>query len=258
VGLRLVPCKLGWAGVGFVSTCTCFFRFAVQVKKRAALDSVRVRKNAGWPLGGYLSVCLQSARQITGQTDVSAGKKQSVRPNRGGTLRPQAEAPRRHFLYTDVTQEEQQRIQQYCKEKQISVSQFFADLVLADAKKAASKRKQKQKVIVRAEFELTPEEEEKLELLTRVYQKDSIGEFIREIIQPNLEVQRLHAPLETTALRYYLSEEEHATVMKHIGNKGIAARNYAIMLALKALGKASKRRKPVTRRQGLVPPAPSE
>ncbi len=172
---------------------------------------------------------------------MSAAKKQSVRPNFGSSLRPRAETPRRRFLYTDVTRQEQEKIHDYCMEKKISVSQFLADVVLEDARKPQSKRKQK--VIVRAELELTPEEQEKLELLTRLHQKDSISQFIRELIQPNLEVQRLHAPLETTALRYYLSEEEHETVMKHIANKGIAARNYAVMLALKAIDKPRKKLK---------------
>ena len=61
---------------------------------------------------------------------MKAPKIRVVRPNLGGALRPQAETPRRHFLYTDVTREEQREIQQYCLEHKISVSQFLADLVL--------------------------------------------------------------------------------------------------------------------------------
>jgi len=172
---------------------------------------------------------------------MKAAKKRAVRPNVGGTLRPQAEAPRTRFLYTDVTRAEQQKIQEHCKEKQISVSQFLADLVLKDAAKPRPKRKQK--VVVRAALELTPEEREKLEVLTRLHGKDSIGELIREFIKPNLELERLHAPLETTGLRYYLSDEEHEKVTRHIAGKGISARNYAAMLALKALAKERKKRK---------------
>lgn len=171
----------------------------------------------------------------------NATKKEVVRPNRGSSLRPRGESPRHHFLYVDVTKEEQKRIHEYCLEQKISVSQFLADLVIKDA--VQSKPKRTQKVTIRAEFQLTPDEQEKLELLLRLHQKDSIGQFVHELIQPNLEVQRLHAPLETTPLRYYLSAEEHEKVTKHMASKGIAARNYGVVLALKAIAKARNKQK---------------
>jgi hypothetical protein len=169
------------------------------------------------------------------------GKRQAVRPNRGSSLRPRGESPRSRFLYVDVTKEEQKQIHEYCLEQKISVSQFLADLVIEDAAKAKPKRKQK--VTIRVELELTPEEQEKLELLVRLHQKGSIGQFIQELLQPNLDVQRMHTPLETTPLRYYLSEEEHEMVTKNMASKGIAARNYGVMLALKAIDKARTKRK---------------
>jgi hypothetical protein len=167
-------------------------------------------------------------------------KKPAVRPNRGSSLRPRASTPRRHFLYLDVTKEEQKKIHEYCQQKKISVSQFLADLVIKDAK---SKPKRKEKVTIRAEFEVTPEEQEKLELLLRLHQKDSIGQFVSELLRPNLQVQRLHAPAETTPLRYYLSEEEHEIVTKHMASKGIATRNYGALLALKTIDKIRKKEK---------------
>jgi hypothetical protein len=173
---------------------------------------------------------------MTGET-----KKRPVRPNRGNSLRPRAETPRRHFLYVDVMKEEHKRIQEYCIEHKISVSQFVAELMMEDALQA--KPKQKQKVIVRAEFELTLEEEEKLELLLRLRQKKSLGQFLYELIQPNLEVQRFHTPLETIPIRCYLSEEEHETITKHAASKGIAVKNYGGLLAIKAIDKARTRQK---------------
>jgi hypothetical protein len=167
-------------------------------------------------------------------------KKSVVRPNLGGSLRPRAETPRRHFLYLDVTREEQKKINEYCKQKKISVSQFLADIVIKDAK---SKPKRKDKITIRAEFEVTPEEQEKLELLIRLHQKDSIGQFVSELLRPNLQVQKVHAPAETTPLRYYLSEEEHEIVTKHMASKGIATRNYGALLALKAIDKIRKKGK---------------
>lgn len=168
-------------------------------------------------------------------------KKQDLRPNLGGTLRPQAEARRRRFLYTDVTKAEYEEIRRYCVDKQISLSQFLADLVLKDAAKPS--RKRKQKVLLRTEIELTPEEQDKLELLARLHEKQTVGEFIREILQPNLQIQRIHSPLDTKSLRFYLSEEEHERVTKHIESTGISARNYGAMLALREIAKNRKRHK---------------
>jgi N-acetylglutamate synthase-like GNAT family acetyltransferase len=98
-------------------------------------------------------------------------------------------------------------------------------------------------VLVRAEFELTPEEQEKLELLARLHDKTSIGELIRELIQPSLNMQKLHSNLKTNTLRFYLSEEEHNIISKHMAEKGIPARKYAAMLALKVIDKDPAKRK---------------
>jgi hypothetical protein len=168
-------------------------------------------------------------------------KKRPVRPNRGSSLRPRTETPRRHFLYVDVTKEEHKRIQEYCIEHKISVSQFVAELMMEDA--LQSKPKHKQKVIVRAEFELTLEQQEKLELLLRLHQKKSLGQFLYELIQPNLEMQRVHTSLEMIPIRCYLSEEEHETITKHVASKGIAVNNYGGLLAIKAIDKARTRQK---------------
>lgn len=172
---------------------------------------------------------------------MSEGKKRVVRPNLGGALRPQAETPRRHFLFADVTPAEYEEIHQYCMDQQISISQFISDLVLKDAAKPKARRKQK--VILKPAIELTLEEQEKLELLTRLYQKGSIGEFIHDVLQPNLRIRRVHTPLKTTSLRFYLSKEEHEKVMKHIATTGISARNYGAILALRAISKERKKRK---------------
>lgn len=166
-------------------------------------------------------------------------KRRAVRPNLGGTLRPQAEAPRRRFLYTDVTKTEYAKIQEYCKSKQISLSQFMADLVLEDAKKPSVKRQGKVKM--KLELELTPEQQDKLELLARLHQKESVDEYVLEMLEPNLKLQRVHSPLETKMLRFYLSEEEHEKVISHIEGTGISARNYAAMLALRAIRKKDKK-----------------
>ena len=161
-------------------------------------------------------------------------KKRTVRPNLGGALRPQAEAPRHQFLYAHVTKEEQEQIQQYCMDHQISVSQFLADLVVSHAMKPKSQGTEK--LVLKTEIQVTLEELEKLELLTKFHQKSSIGEYIYEVLKPSLELQRLHAPIERRPLRYYLSEYERHIVATHIAGKGMAARYFPVMLALKAIG----------------------
>ena len=166
-------------------------------------------------------------------------KKRPVRPNRGSSLRPRAETPRRHFLYVDVTKEEHKKLQEYCIEHKVSVSQFLAELMIEDAQQ--SKPKHKQKVIIRAELELTAEEQEKLELLLRLRQDKSLSHFLYELLQPNLEVQRLHTPVETIPIRCYLSAEEHELITRHVGRKGVAAKNYGGLLAIKAIEKARSR-----------------
>lgn len=172
----------------------------------------------------------------------SSAKGKAIRPNRGSALRPRAKSPRSHFLYIDVTKEEQEKIHNYCINAQVSVSQFLADIMMQDAFKAKTNPKRREKVTVQAEFELTPEEQEKLELLVRLRDKGSISQFILELIRPHLEVQKLHSSIETIPLRYYLSEDEHQTITKHLSGKGIAARNYGVSLALKAIDKANSKK----------------
>ena len=169
---------------------------------------------------------------------MTASNNRAQRSRPGGWPRPAAETRRNRFLYTDVTQAENDKIQKYCDENSISVSQFLADLMLQDALKPKSKNKQK--ILVRAEFELTPQQLDKLELLTRLHEKDSIGQVICDILEPHLNIQRLHLPMQTMTLRYYLSDQEHERLTQHLANKGISARNYAATLALKTIAKKSR------------------
>lgn len=165
--------------------------------------------------------------------------KRAMRPNLGGVLRPRTDSPRHSFLYIEVTEEERKAIHDYCFAKNISVSQFLADLLLQEA----AKPKPKQNVLVKPVIELTPDEYDKLELLAKLHNEGSVDEFIRDLIRPNLEIQKLHSDLDTRPLRFYLSEEEHSTISDFMAEKGVPARKYATMLAIKAVGKTRKKRK---------------
>lgn len=171
---------------------------------------------------------------------MSASNKRVIRPNLGSTLRPRGKTPRKHFLTVDVTKAEQQAILQHCLANGISLSQFLADLVLEDA--AKPQPNPKLKVTVKAEFELTQTEHEKLELLARLYKKDTLNELIYELLVPNLNLERPHAPLETMPLRFYVSKEEHEIITQHIASKGFSASNYAALLAVKAIAQPKKRK----------------
>jgi len=152
--------------------------------------------------------------------------------------RPQAQSPRERFLYTNLTEDEYKEISKYCREQRITISKFFADLLIEDAGK--SKRRSPRKMTL--EINLTPEEHEKLEQLTRLHKKESIEQFVREVLEPELRIQRLHAPTKTRHVRYYFSDEEHQMVTKHMSELGKSASNYPAILALRAIRKSPKRR----------------
>ena len=151
-----------------------------------------------------------------------------------------AKTARLRFVETDVTSEEHSQILDYCLKNKISVSQFLADLILQDA---ATAKNRKGTTRLNIQFDLTQEELEKLELLVHLHKKDNLSDLIRGLLQPHLELQRIHVPTQTRSVRFYLSEHEHEIVTKHIASRGITARKYVSFLAVKAIAKAPKGRK---------------
>lgn len=151
--------------------------------------------------------------------------------------RSHGETVRERFLYTNLTEEEYKKISHYCLQKHISISQFFADLLLQEASKSKGKSQEN----VTLEIEVTPEEHEKLEQLTRLHKKDSIVDFVREVLKPELRIQRLHAPTKTKHVRYYFSDEEHDMVTRHMKELGKSQSNYPAILALRAIRQAAKK-----------------
>ena len=150
--------------------------------------------------------------------------------------RSQGKNVRDRFLYTNLTEEEHKKISQYCRENHISISQFFADLLLQEANKSTKKPCK-----LTLEIELTPAEHEKLEQLARLHKKESISDFVREVLEPELRIQRLHAPTKAKHVRYYFSHEEHELVTRHMRDFGKSPSNYPAILALRAIGKAAKK-----------------
>jgi hypothetical protein len=156
------------------------------------------------------------------------------RPNTGNPLRSPAKTPRKRFLETDVTEEEHQAILDYCLRQKISVSQFLADLVFEDA---AGSRGRREPVNLKMDLRLTAEQLDKLKLLAHLRQKESVEELIQDLIQPHLDLQRLHAPEQTKFLRFYLSEQEHARASRYLASRGLPARKYVSFLAMKRIAR---------------------
>jgi hypothetical protein len=173
------------------------------------------------------------------KSTVNPPKNPVRRPNTGNPLRSPAKTPRDRFLETDVTEEEHQAILDYCLKHKISVSQFLAELIFEDA---AESKGRSDHVSLRVELKLTGEQFDKLELLAHLRQKESVEELIQDLIQPYLDLQRLHAPDQTKFLRFYLSEHEHAQASKHIAKRGLPARKYVSFLAMKKIAGERKGR----------------
>ena len=153
--------------------------------------------------------------------------------------RTEAASPRQRFLYTDVTEKEYQKILRYCRQKRLSISQFFADLLLQEASKPQASAQDK----VTVKVDLTQAEHEKLELLSRLHGKKSVADYIRDILQPELHLQRLHTPGKTKLVRYYLSDDEYQTITEYMNKCGVTPRNYSAILALRAIEKTAKTEK---------------
>jgi hypothetical protein len=168
---------------------------------------------------------------------MTPSKNSAARPNTGNPLRTRAKTPRVYFLEADVTEDEHTAIMDHCREKKISVSEYLAGLLAQDA--AASKNR-KANVVLKLELKLTAEQYDKLDLLAYLRKNGSVEELIEDLIQPHLELQRLHAPAATKVLRLYLSKEEHERALKHVANRGIPARKYVSFLAVKDISNGRK------------------
>jgi hypothetical protein len=162
--------------------------------------------------------------------------------------RPVTGSPRSRHLYTDVTEAEHDAIFEYCRQRGVSVSEFVANLLLKDADEAKNCTARKS-VVIQPKLTLTAEQYGKLEMLMRMHQKESPEEYILGLLKPEFELRRVHAPVKTKMLRYYLSDEEHEIVMKHINDSGMSARNFAAMAVLKEIRKSGKKKASKKRRK---------
>jgi hypothetical protein len=165
-------------------------------------------------------------------------KQKKTRPSRGSTRKPQSRSiqqkgkpgnpARARMIVTDVTPDEKRAILKHCIESRQSVSQYLAQLALADMKQKDTKDDAEEEEIT---LRFTRPEMQKLRILARISQS-SIREMISDLISPRLKHKRLHGPLEPDLLRLYVTPNEHTELMKHMVAKGVSARNYIAQLAL--------------------------
>lgn len=154
--------------------------------------------------------------------------------------KPRSTNLRNRSLWAEVTPDERDEIQEYCRRKGISVSQFMADLMLKDV--AQSKHTRKKPVILRPEIKVTAQQRDKLEVLARLHNKKSLGEFILDLLEPELELKRLHVPVKKTMIRFYVSQDERRAIIQHTATSGLSVTNYATMLALRTIRNDSSKR----------------
>jgi hypothetical protein len=116
----------------------------------------------------------------------------------------------------------------------------LADLIL----EAAATAKVRKPAVRIDDLELTAEDYDKLELLVHLHNKNSVAELIRDLLQPHLDLQKLHAPSDKArSLRFYLDDREHEAVTTYLVNRGLTARKYVCYLAIRTIAKLRKTRK---------------
>lgn len=165
-------------------------------------------------------------------------------------LRPEKPAPRKagstrnHHLLAEVTLEEKQAILKYCKTHNLSVSGFLAQVALEDAK---AKKKAAPEEPITITINLPANQRAKLLYMARLREK-SIEELVEEFIAPNLAKNQrgpgAQFTLPTETLRYYLNDDEHILIKKHMEKEHVSSRHYLAQLALQTIQKHSARREP--------------
>jgi hypothetical protein len=183
-------------------------------------------------------------------------KRRVLRSNFGGILRGRIKKGRRKFLYVEATKEEKNRIHYHCVRAKVSFSQFLAEVMLADA----SAPKPTENVKVTMEFEFTPDQYEKLQVVAMLRDKKDVKELTRELLQENLDIQKMHSKRKRNFMRFYLSEDEHAHISSHIATKNIPAGKYATMVVVRAMDELEQARakEQEAQKAAAIAAAPSE
>jgi hypothetical protein len=173
---------------------------------------------------------------------LTPAKKNPMYPGSGGIQRKKSSSHRTRAVATDVTAKEKQLILKHCLKHKISVSAYLADLALADA--AQNNAQDEEEFTLKLPYNQV----QQLRLLARVKQK-SANDLIAEFVTRPLANKQPHGSLETENIRFYLNEEEHEILRKHVANKGVSTRNYVALLALEDIAQESKPSKKILRKK---------
>lgn len=174
-----------------------------------------------------------------------AVKRRSAKPadNEFRAAPRKTNSARKRHLLAEVTPQEKQAILDYCQAHDLSVSSFLAQVALDDAR---SKRKTASLDTLTITINLPANRHAKLLYLARL-REQSIDELINDFIEPNL-AKNHRGPgslytLHTETLRYYLNNEEHALIKKHMQKQHVSSRHYLAQLAIQTITRQSLHRK---------------
>src|SRR5437763_1488861 len=105
-------------------------------------------------------------------------------------------------MQTDLTSGQKKLILDYCSKHKISVSQFLAELAVADAHSNIDKRHNDDEEMTLT-FRIPRDKRTKLAIFAQ-RRGETIEDHVRGLLLPWLEKQKTSFPLETESLRYYL------------------------------------------------------
>ncbi len=167
----------------------------------------------------------------------------SAKKTRSEKLAPRkAGSARTHYLLAQVTKKEKQAILEYCDRHNLSVSAFLTQVALEDAR---AKKKAVPEEPLTITINLPANHRAKLLYMARLRQK-SIEQLVEEFIAPKLAKNQrgpgANFTLPTETLRYYLNDEEHALIKKHMEKEHVSSRHYLAQLAVQAIEKRIPRR----------------
>jgi hypothetical protein len=144
-------------------------------------------------------------------------------------------------MQTDFTPAQRDLVLEYCAKEGISVSQFLAELAVEDAKTSVRQPDEEEEEITLT-FRIPRHKKRKLAIFAQ-RRGETVEDHILRLLLPWLEKQKTSFSVETTSLRYYLDDAEHAVVMKQLKKRGLSARNYIAFLAMQAIDKTAKKKK---------------
>jgi hypothetical protein len=155
--------------------------------------------------------------------------------------RPPGDMPRKHHMQTDLTSEQKRVVLEHCAKQGISVSQFLAELAVADAKSSLHREDDDEQEIT-LKIRIPRDKSTKLAIFAQ-RRGETVEDHVSRLLLPWLEKQKTSFSLQTESLRYYLDDAEHTLVMKQLKKRGLSARNYVSFLAMQALNKSARERK---------------